>query len=1440
MYTAPSLRRHSGARKGLILMVVLALLTAFAIVGLSFVLYADSEAKAAQIAKEAEQGLVVHPYDLEPKVLLSTFLGQLIHDVPDPIDLNDKTSINSAFRGQSLARSMFGYNDTALTSNVMPFNGVGRLHNTPAWPALFQTTPPTDEFDLPNYKMFPGDGFIRDPERLGLRTGSTKSQWMCGFNAPYTYPDRNNMFLAQIDSFGNVIKPSYFRRELFGALDDSTNANWTSPIGKYKLLRPRPGDNNGFPFPEDGGGDVKNLLGNPGGNDSIWIDGGLPIRVAPNGRRYKALFAPLIVELDNRLNLVAHGNTLGGTDTVTNVSTHISGTGWGPWSVNLGLALKDYSGTAPAANSEWGHLFTGIFSNQTPPAQILSGRYGRDTHPGTNGAAAAGGFPFPVGQAGLYPTLGGKEYSRIAVDEGTIVSGNGATTVRATLANPLNPKVATGYFPTYPAGYQTAASQAQLANHPLAYNLFVPSSSDDDRAFSLNNMEALLRFNDSTSYSLTGDLLTLCPFLFAQQKPRSLVTTRAYDIDVPGMSPALIRQAGTYQLAAGSLRPQTTAVVYPQVNAITTTTPPIPAITNIPNSDFAVGDGRLNYNLATGALISNLSRRLDLNRPLPDYPQPTAGAINTSNAAIMAGFQAAQQARQELAKDIFDRLRFVTGADDPATFLPSTLPAAKDAVRWLAQLSVNIVDFIDKDDIMTPFNWNPSSPSDVVYGTELPRSLINEVLVQYKAGTGMDAGKMLVDVWVELMNPNNADSTDWENGGARMHADPSTEAYRLYICKYGSIGAITDKSNAFGVPDSNPATPSTPPNQVQLDSAGNVCQVQSFSGLPVLMPFNKGAVANQGFAILGSSSPLTTTPPGSQPAGVSPVATGNLSYKVSGTSVQPPTILLQRLACPYLPFNASTNPYISVDLFQDACSDRGTPPSVVSSNNASSGPSKAYGRSSPYVEQLLAHASQSSSSTTSPITTFMLPNSNASGVQNDWLVHLDRYLSSPMELLHVSGFKPVELSQRFGDASTQQMGSFNHRVPWFDDDLAGSTTSSHLLYRFFELVETRSHMAGMEPAIFQTSPANSTVTADATLIPLQSLTTISNNGAVVGINVGDVLTVAGTNSSGIAAFENVRVGGLSSSPLGVQLTMLAGGRTICQTINNATLIHTATGGRVAGKINLNSVFDTEILSALADPTSANTFNQGSIDTAFTKMVAALHPSYTANSGQLSVNWGAYSQDQPFQGSGMALIAPAGSPDLLQLPAGSSGPKRTYFQSTFATISAFTTLFEPFSPAAANSHPYNRFDLINKTFNNITSRSNVFAVWLTVGFFEVDQNDKLMQEIGKDEGKNVRHRMFAIVDRTGLAVPRQIGTVGSIPAAGITTGTQLLVGTPGSLMDVVTATVSNGSVTVNPPLSPGHAPTDPVFIMPGNWGPQPGFDVTQPVNREIVPYYSIIE
>src|SRR5947208_12802241 len=89
-------------RKGVILLVVISLLTLFAIVGLSFVLYANAEANASKIYREAANQ---NQIDMEPELLFNMFLGQLIYDVND-----DYTGVYSAMRGHSLLRNEYGYN----------------------------------------------------------------------------------------------------------------------------------------------------------------------------------------------------------------------------------------------------------------------------------------------------------------------------------------------------------------------------------------------------------------------------------------------------------------------------------------------------------------------------------------------------------------------------------------------------------------------------------------------------------------------------------------------------------------------------------------------------------------------------------------------------------------------------------------------------------------------------------------------------------------------------------------------------------------------------------------------------------------------------------------------------------------------------------------------------------------------------------------------------------------------------------------------------------------------------------------------------------------------------------------------------------------------------------------------------------------------------------
>src|SRR5262249_34673094 len=134
----------------------------------------------------------------------------------------------------------------------------------------------------------------------------------------------------------------------------------------------------------------------------------------------------------------------------------------------------------------------------------------------------------------------------------------------------------------------------------------------------------------------------------------------------------------------------------------------------------------------------------DLNRPLPDYPQvpdPAVADPASADRAFISGptrvlqFQVAQAARQQLAKDIYDTLRAVTGASDPTIIGAGRMGYNEEqfnALRWLAQLAVNIVDYIDNDDYMTPFNWyqEPGGTFHWVFGTELPRLVVNEVYAQ--------------------------------------------------------------------------------------------------------------------------------------------------------------------------------------------------------------------------------------------------------------------------------------------------------------------------------------------------------------------------------------------------------------------------------------------------------------------------------------------------------------------------------------------------------------------------------------------------------------------------------------------------------------------------------------------------------------------------------------
>src|SRR6516162_1577324 len=146
--------RHSSrdARRGIILIVVLALLTLFAIVGLSFVLYAQAEAESSRLYKEDKT--LRQPIE-SPDRMWSYALSKVLYDdYDDSTGSNAYSGVYSALRGHSLARSMYGFDNTtgyylnpttpAYIPNQTPFNGTGRLQSAtlttpfgiPEWQAI--------------------------------------------------------------------------------------------------------------------------------------------------------------------------------------------------------------------------------------------------------------------------------------------------------------------------------------------------------------------------------------------------------------------------------------------------------------------------------------------------------------------------------------------------------------------------------------------------------------------------------------------------------------------------------------------------------------------------------------------------------------------------------------------------------------------------------------------------------------------------------------------------------------------------------------------------------------------------------------------------------------------------------------------------------------------------------------------------------------------------------------------------------------------------------------------------------------------------------------------------------------------------------------------------------------------------------------------------------
>jgi hypothetical protein len=1380
-------------RRGIILLVVLALLTLFAIVGISFVLYANSQATGSRYFREAENPATP---DMDPELLLSYFLGQLVYDV------DDVNGVYSAMRGHSVGRNAYGLNGVITqpgtpgatftpADNTLPFSGVGRFHmtTTPHGPADPENAfGGVDEYYLVNYthylrlneplrdpeRLAPDQGNPRRPNRLAnywLESqppmgGTTKKSYI-PFNPTYTYPDLNSMFLAAVRADGAVLAHSFHRYPrtahaqgtYFGPLGPQ-NDNWykrgpTNAYLKYLVMRPRPVDQlldsetwpptnrPYFPAPEDDGGDVKNLPG-PGflvdpnnntyaNNDSFWMDLGAPVMIAQDGTKYKPLFAPLIVDLDGRINVNVHGNIRG------QGGMHAGNQGWGPWEVNVSSVFND-----PNQPNEWANLFHGDAGLQIP------GRYGYDQRPHytqANNTADPGDTPryyAPVDFDGRKSAaMGGGRTDPVKVPGnpyqfqfGGTVNSNDWCVSAFPGPPPVPPSTPPNQPYAPPVGYDNGNLE-ERTDHPLLFNYFNPqrwNGNQFDGTFAVSNMEALLRYADTGSPALTSDLFRLCSYNFGGDpmassqeqanaiRRRNMITTHSFTLDRPALTPWVWNPAqAPYQMRANH--------VYPGYPGNAAGPIPFPDLANRNATPYPVGSEFQpeDWRAYTAAL-----QKVNLNRYLTRYPENADGTPKLFyTAADMPRFNQAQSDRQQLALDIYHRFVLATGAFNP--WLSTQDPTVDDlrALRWLAQLSVNIVDYIDYDDIMTPFNWasygtpnfqtKANMLSDApagygfkgwVFGTEVPRLVINEFYMEarrWPPGHENDPQPEntfdhRVSVWVELHNPfqKDAPNADPLQGVAYLQIPtgagaPNYSPYELVIARHFEIQP--------GVPALDPAPTGQSAWNVTGDpnpaDAANTQTINQWGANPSrIVPPSEGRYANSdpskhlGYYLLGPGplvKPNSTPQPPDPPLPDLDLTAPGMQYDVPKTQGLPDdvanrrTLLLRRLACPYLP-PSSSNPYITVD-YVDSQAGIGMPTGGQIVWKADTNGGGIGGTSG--LEQRTSYGKQ------------------------------QPYVAAP-------GFwqyqRPIKPGTASGTLKNQPQHTFlrgNGRQP-----------------------------AGTQP------------TTGGTLgIPFRWLTHLDRQL----VSPMELLQVSAFKPHELTQkFETTTGGGFYQhlAPWFDQQARIYRGLEMLETGNRMT--GTAYGGRIPGAVNINTIWDLEILQALADapdkpPALAyNPFTKDDVTNIFTTFMNLRTPNKVPD-----VN------DRPFRSLGTGYSRVGGD---AQHQARGIGINDGFARSQLANADQQPgggwqpgpyNLTRLFQTPGGNNHPYMQAELMAKLFNNVTTRSNVFAVFVTVGFFRVLDDTtfpvRLGEEIGKAENRHVRHRMFAVVDRSNLSIGRDQNT-----------------------------------------------------------------------------------
>lgn len=1165
--------------------------------------------------------------------------------------------------------------------------------------------------------------------------------------------------------------------------------------------------------------------------DSIWVDLGMPARPTADGRMVKPLFAILCVDLDGRLNLNAHGtlDQAGGDTSATLTNPIVAG------GVNQLPASSRGQGVGPAEVRLGNLLASGelayLLQERTflPDGPRVLGRYGQEPNeqPGWPGIYdsnhpmytqrwaqfANKWFDLPE----TYDPTSGAPLDTMAY--GTPLDLHGSMAVGLDLrGQPL-------YLPL-------GAGNLERAGNPYQLNLSTAGrgavgDSAVDAPFGVAELERLLRPYDVDAGTLPSRIAELAPSLLDHTRE---VTTDNWSI------------------------PTAPVALPPELRANTTVKDWIPdgRATHVVDLLRAkvIAENGLNYPADVNTLNSIVSElvppewlsglKIDLNRPWGNGRDdaPENGVIDEPGEAELFYYYDkdgnetscafdTMATRQLYARHLYVlMLALVDYNGDP------------DHARQVAQWAVNIVDFRDRDSIMTPFEYdiNPFDGWDadgnvaaidtgcgVVWGCERPELLITETLAFHNRRTKDTDGDGKQDqvytpegsLFVELYNPwttrEPLPGELYSDGGVALNKvvggspvwrmtvvdgddfaedpdDPSFVERTIYFDAGG--GGPADGDIVFRPAAAGDVGGAIEPGQYAVIGPGTTYlsqrsdgQLEAEARQIVLTPPNSLVVAHNLEPSEGDNEiPSTTTdilPPvviaidspqrlnlshpiggyapypedeSTYPEGTDPFDTDAELLASEDTLPRHKVIHLQRLANPLIAYNADTNPYLTVDSMQIDFTPYNGDDSTVNSGTKMLA---SHERDDPDDKKVLWQ------------TVLDPPKPVGACAVEDTPVH-----EFPRILEHTLGYlnsvyhelDPDDSEARLwwstdsenGDlpeSASEYRGSPKTPFPWLTWLNRPFTSEMELLltprWRSAELLAHCSTLTGADPYTSQnfTVPGEPVVE---TPFP-QTINFFYDDPASVTPNwkLHRLLDYVGVRSP----FVGTELQGSPASFVG-------GNHLFHPPFNHIP------NYREPGRVNINTIASEAVWNAVL----------GAALPSWSDLVASRR-GYTP-----TVGTGLFGTNENY---------PTRFANPFRSFAGQYyTPEQTWFDDIDREVNA--TLLRPdggftgFDPDPlfqktssgqpyddVDRNPYFRYQLLNRLGSTVTTQSNVYAVWITVGYFEVERwkhangddfhddygrtlgdflrihpdGYQLGQEYGADTGEIRRHRAFYMIDRS---------------------------------------------------------------------------------------------